>query len=139
MVIEPQDPWIDWPCRTDASSPHYETVCNYVYQYSRREMEKIGYGLNIRGVATRSLVDVYLMGCEFAHCVDGDPIWAETLAKVDQATKAMSEGTVKPNYIQGIFFKNSVTPELFEMLAKQHSDWHFVRTDTNPYLAGQGA
>ncbi|MFZ2956813.1 MAG: class I SAM-dependent methyltransferase [Candidatus Ozemobacteraceae bacterium] len=139
VIIEPQDPWIDWPCRIDVTSPHYEAVGNYVYQYSRRELEKIAYGLNTRGVATQFLVDIYLPGCEFAHCVDNDAIWIETRTKVEQATQAMKEGSIKPNYVQGIFFKNTVTPEVFDMLAKQHPDWSFVRTDTNPYLSGRGA
>ena len=134
VVIEPQDPWVDWPCRTDAASPHYEAVGNFVYQYSARELEKIAYGLNITGVATQHMVDVYIPGCEFAYCVEGDAIWAETREKTEQATQAMKAGTIKPNYIQGIFFKNTVTPELFEMLARKNPQWRFMRTDTNPYL-----
>jgi len=139
VVIEPQDPWVDWPCRTDATSPHYEAVGNYVYQYSAREFEKIAYGLNITGVATQHMVDVYLPGCEFAHCVEGDAIWEQTKEKVEQSTQAMKEGTIKPNYIQGVFFKNTVTSELFEMLSKQNPTWRFLRTDTNPYLSGKQA
>lgn len=139
VIIEPQDPWVDWPCRIDATKPHYEAVGNYVYQYSRRELEKIAFGLNILGVASHSLVDVYLQGCEFAHCVEGDPIWAETQAKIEQATKAMQDGSIKANYIQGIFFKNTVAAELFDLLAQKNPEWRFVRTDTNPYLNGLGA
>lgn len=139
VIIEPQDPWVDWPCRTDATSPHYEAVGNYVYQYSARELEKIAYGLNITGVATQHIVDVYLPGCEFAYCVEGDPIWKQTLEQVEQSNLAMKAGTIKPNYIQGVFFKNTVTPELFDMLAKQHPEWRFLRTDTNPYLGGKAA
>lgn len=139
VVIEPQDPWVDWPCRMDVTSPHYEAVGNYVYQYSMRELEKIAYGLNIRGVATRQMVDVYIQGCEFAHCVEGDSVWLETRSKVDQLTQAMKDGTIKPNYVQGVFFKNTVAPALFEQLASQHEDWRFLRTDTNPYLNGQNA
>lgn len=139
VVIEPQDSWIDWPCRTDSTSPHYESVGNYVYQFSRRELEKIAFGLNIRGVATCSLVDVYLQGCEFAYCVEDDPIWRETREKVEQATKDMLNGTIKANYVQGVFLKNTVTPELFDLLAHQHPDWRFTRTDTNPYLNGKNA
>lgn len=139
VVIEPQDPWIDWPCRTDPTSPHYEAVGNYVYQYSARELEKIAYGLNITGVATRHLVDVYLPGCEFAYCVDGDPVWKQTLEKVEQSTQAMKAGTVKPNYVQGVFFKNTVTPEVFDLLTRQSPDWRFLRTDGNPFLAGKSA
>ena len=139
VIIEPQDPWIDWPHRTDPTSPHYESVGNYVYQYSRRELEKIAYGLNIRGIATQSLVDVYINGCEFATCTEGDTIWVETQSKIAEATKGIAAGTVKANYVQGIFFKESVTTELFELLAKKNPDWQFLRTDTNPFLAGRRA
>lgn len=139
VVIEPQDHWIDWPCRTDATSPNYEAVGNFVYEFSGRELEKIAYAMNITGVATRHLVDIYIIGCEFAYCVEGDAIWAETREKVEQATMEMKAGTIKPNYVQGIFFKNTVTPELFDMLASQNPEWRFLRTDTNPYLSGNSA
>ena len=134
VVIEPQDPWIDWPCRTDATQPHYEAVGNYVYQFSSRELEKIAYGMNIAGVATKSLVDVYIPDCEFALCTDTDPIWMETKKRVEEGEKAVEQGTAKPNYILGILFKNSVDQGLLQMLTKQYSDWMFKSTDTNPYL-----
>jgi ubiquinone/menaquinone biosynthesis C-methylase UbiE len=139
VVIEPQDPWGDHPCRVDETQPHYESVGNYVYQYSVRELEKIAYGLNIRGIATKKIMDVYTPGCEFATCVDGDPIWESTRTSVEQYTAAMHAGEVVASYVQGVFFKNTVTPELFEMLAQQHPDWRFIRTDTNPYLNGASA
>lgn len=139
VVIEPQDPWVDWPCRTDATNPHYEAVGNFVYQFSARELEKIAYGLNLRGIATRQMVDVYIQGCEFAYCVEGDPVWAETREKLEQYMQAIKLGTAKPDYIQGIFFKNTVAPELFDLLAKQSPEWRFLRTDTNPFLNGVGA
>jgi len=139
VVIEPQDPWIDWPNRTDQTSPHYESVGNYVYQYSRRELEKIAHGLNIRGIATRQLADVYINGCEFAYCNEDDAIWAETQLKVAQANQGIKDGTVKANYVQGVFFKETVAPELFDLLSKKHPDWQFLRTDTNPFLDGRRA
>jgi ubiquinone/menaquinone biosynthesis C-methylase UbiE len=134
ILIEPQDPWVDWPCRTDATSPHYEAVGNYVYQYSARELEKIALGLNITGVATKHLVDIYMPGCEFAFCTDSDPVWQQTRDQVAKLTQSMKDGSIKANYIQGVFFKNTVTPELFDMLAKTSLEWRFLRTDTNPYL-----
>ena len=134
VIIEPQDPWIDWPCRTDPTEPHYEAVGNYVYQFSARELEKVAYGMNIAGVATKSLVDVYIPDCEFAFCTDTDPIWMETKKRVEEGEKAVEQGTAKPNYILGIFFKNSVDQGLLQMLTKQYSDWMFKSTDTNPYL-----
>ncbi|MFC7421110.1 class I SAM-dependent methyltransferase [Iodobacter arcticus] len=139
VIIEPQDPWLDFPSRSDASSPHYESVGNYVYQYSSRELEKIAYGLNIRGIATKHMVDVYIPDCEFAFCTEGDRIWEETLAKTAEADLAVSQGMVKPNYVQAVFFKNTVAVELFDLLAVQNPGWRFLRTDTNPYLNGQSA
>jgi predicted O-linked N-acetylglucosamine transferase (SPINDLY family)/ubiquinone/menaquinone biosynthesis C-methylase UbiE len=134
VIIEPQDPWIDWPCRTDATQPHYESVGNYVYQFSSRELEKIAYGMNIAGIATKSLVDVYIPDCEFALCDDENPIWKETRKKVEEGEIAVTQGTAKPNYILGILFKNSVDQGVLQMLAKQHGYWTFKSTDTNPYL-----
>jgi ubiquinone/menaquinone biosynthesis C-methylase UbiE len=139
VIIEPQDPWIDWPCRTDTSSPHYEAVGNYVYQLSVRELEKIAYGMNIIGIASQQMVDVYLPGCEFAYCIDGDAIWQQTRQQVDEATAGMRAGTIKPNYVQGLFFKNTVSPDLFDLLAKQNPTWRFLHTNTNPYLSGRAA
>jgi len=139
VIIEPQDPWMDWPCRTDPTQPHYESVGNYVYQFSRRDIEKIGYGTNITGVATKHLVDVYIPGCEHANCVEGDPTWQKTRQEVEEKTLAMKNGTIKANYVLGIFMKNSVAPELFEMLQKENPEWNFLRTDTNPYLSRASA
>jgi len=82
---------------------------------------------------------IYIDGCEFAHCVEGDPIWAETREKMEQLPLQAKEGTTKPNYVQAVFFKNTVAPELFDMLATQNPDWRFLRTDTNPFLSGRSA
>ncbi|NJM13798.1 MAG: hypothetical protein HC889_19840 [Synechococcaceae cyanobacterium SM1_2_3] len=90
--------------------------------------------MNIAGVATRSLVDVYIPGCEFALCTDTDPIWVETKRQVEEAEKAVTQGTVKPNYILGILFKNRMDKQDIEKLISNNSDWAFKTTDTNPYF-----
>lgn len=137
IIIEPQDKWVDYPCLINSTSPHYESVGNYVYQFSFREFEKIAYGLNMRGVALKNMVDVYIPNCEFAHCVEGDPIWEETLRKTEELKRGAKEGSIKPNYVQAVFLKNTVAPELFDLLAQRNPEWKFVRTDTNPFLGGQ--
>lgn len=134
VLIEPQDPWVDWPCRVDATQPHYESVGNYVYQFSAREIEKIAYGMNLTGAAAKTLVDVYIPDCEFASCSDGDPIWEAMQKQIEDGEKNVAQGTMKPNYILAILFKNTVTHEVFNRLAEQHKAWVFKLTDTNPHL-----
>lgn len=134
VLIEPQDPWSDWPCRVDATQPHYESVGNYVYQFSAREIEKIAYGLNLTGVATKTLVDVYIPDCEFAACSDDDPVWTAIQKQIQEGEQSVAQGTMKPNYIQAILFKNTITHDLFNRLAEQYQSWRFKPTDTNPHL-----
>jgi ubiquinone/menaquinone biosynthesis C-methylase UbiE len=139
IVIEPQDPWVDFPCAVDETRPMYESVGNFVYQFSTRELEKIAYGLNIRGVASKKMMDAYIPGCETAVCVDGDPIWEQTRSKVDDLSHKLQTGATTASYIQGAFFKHTVAPELFDMLKQQNPTWRFLRTDGNPYLDGKPA
>ena len=139
LVIEPQDPWVDFPCAVDETRPMYESVGNFVYQFSTRELEKIAYGLNIRGIASKIMMDAYIPGCETAVCVDGDPIWEQTRSKVDDLSHKLQTGATTASYIQGAFFKHTVAAELFDMLKQQNPSWRFLRTDGNPYLDGKPA
>ena len=134
VVIEPQDPWVDWPCLTDETKPHYEPVGNYVYQFSFREIEKIAYGMNMPGVFLRSLVDVYLEGCEFAYCVDSDPIWIETQRKLAESNQRVAESAAKPNYVQAVLVKSLSADFDLEATRQRLPGWRFVKTDTNPHL-----
>jgi ubiquinone/menaquinone biosynthesis C-methylase UbiE len=134
VIIEPQDPWVDWPCLTDVTKPHYEPVGNYVYQFSFREIEKIAYGMNMPGVFLRSLVDVYVDGCEFAYCVDSDPIWIETQQKLAESNKRVAEGAAKPNYVQAVLVKSCSADFDPETTRQRLPGWRFVKTDTNPHL-----
>lgn len=129
VIVEPQYSWVDWHCRSDVTAPHYEAVENYVYQFSRRDIEKIGDGVNMLGVAIRSIVDVYVERCEYALCLHGDKIWRETSVQVEADTRAMGIGAINANYVQGVFFKSAVASELFEQLQRDNSCWNFTRTD----------
>jgi ubiquinone/menaquinone biosynthesis C-methylase UbiE len=139
LIIEPQDPWVDFPCATNETAPGYEEVGNFIYQFSRRELEKIAYGLNTRGLATWKMMDTYIPGSETARCVDGDPIWEATRNGVDDLTRKLQAGHVTASYIQAAFFKHTVAVELFELLQQHNPDWRFTRTDVNPYLGGRPA
>lgn len=139
VVIEPQDAWVDHPCAVDDPRPQYESVGNFVYTFSTRELEKIAYGLNILGVASKKMMDSYIPGSETALRVDGDPIWEATRNEVDELTRKFLAGQVTASYVQAAFFKHTVAPEVFDLLRQQNAGWRFTRTDTNPHLNGRPA
>lgn len=133
-IVEPQDPWGDWPCRTDPTQPHYESVGNYVYQFSFRELEKIGFGENLPGLFLKNLVDVYIEGSEFVSRTDDQPLWLEIRDKLNQSNNSVAAGTAKPNYVQAVIVKKEPFDGFLEGLIKSSTNWRFVRTDANPYL-----
>ena len=134
-VIEPQDPYIDVPQRTDVFQPGYERVGNFVYCFSEHEINKLGLGLNLLGTATKHMSDVYIPGCEFKTCSNEEPMWKDILlqlANIENQTKA---GFIKPNYIQAVLFKETVSPEVFDFLRTANNSWKFSNTNLNPYIA----
>lgn len=134
VMIEPQDPMIDNPIDPSNDKPGYEEVGNYVYTFSKREIQKIAYGLNLLGVATKGQTDAYIPGCEFAHCVSDDEIWRQTQQIIQTHENHIAQGLSKASYVQAIIFKQAIGEDIFNTLRLAFPAWQFVRTDTNPYL-----
>ena len=134
IMIEPQDAMIDFPIDGINDKPGYEAVGNYVYTFSKREVQKIAYGLNLLGVATKGLTDAYIPGCEFAPCDPDNEIWIQTQKIIETHENQIRLGRAKPNYIQAIIFKQAIGEDIFNTLSHAFPSWHFIRTDTNPYL-----
>lgn len=134
VIIEPQDPMIDGAIDPKNDRPGYEEVGNYVYTFSKREIQKVAYGLNLLGVASKGQTDAYIPGCEFAHCVPDDEIWEQTQKIINAHQELITQGLSKASYIQAIIFKPAVSEGIFNTLMKAFPAWQFVRTDTNPYL-----
>lgn len=136
VMIEPQDPMMDNPIYPENDKPGYEEVGNYVYTFSKREIQKIAYGLNLLGVATKGQTDAYIAGCEFARCSPDDAVWLETQKIIQTLESRIARGLTKASYVQAIIFKQAISEDIFNTLCKAYPAWSFVRTDTNPFLAG---
>jgi ubiquinone/menaquinone biosynthesis C-methylase UbiE len=134
VMIEPQDPMIDLPINPQYDVPGYEEVGNYVYTFSKREIQKFAFGLNLLGVATKGQTDAYISGCEYAHCLPDDHIWIATQKMIQDHEVQISQGISKASYIQSIIFKKAIGADIFNTLSQAFPHWNFVRTDTNPYL-----
>ena len=134
-IIEPQDPYIDQPASIGEFQPTYERVGNFVYTLSKQELRKLAFGQNLLGIATRQMIDVYTGGCEFKRISNTEPMWIEMNQQLTHLEAQVAQGLSKGNYIQGIVFKESVSADLFDLLAKTYRRWSFEKTNANPYIS----
>jgi ubiquinone/menaquinone biosynthesis C-methylase UbiE len=140
VLIEPQDPWADFPTRTGPAVAAYEQVGNYVYTLSVREVQKFALGLNLPGYAVRNLLDVYIEGCEFARADPVDPLFQRMTATVAALQARCEQQQEKWNYLQVILFKDAALLEDAAVAARLRAQgWQVERTDTNPLLRPAGA
>lgn len=133
-IIEPQDPFIDQPHSLGTFSPGYERVGNFVYCFSEHELTKLAYGLNLLGIASKHMTDVYIPGCEFKLTNENEPMWVEIQNQLSNIEQKIRNNQIKPNYIQTILFKETVTGNIFNYLKENNPNWKFTQSNTNPYL-----
>jgi SAM-dependent methyltransferase len=135
VIIEPQDFYIDTPALPGPAVPTWERVGNYVYGFSIREFQKIAYGLNLSGLATKNMCDVYIEGCEFQRATAGDPFFENLKSSVAAAEEQCRRSEVKWNYVMTILFK--VDPHIIGQEIESRLEklgWKYEKTNLNPYL-----
>jgi len=133
-IIEPQDPFVDVPHKIGTFEPGYERVGNFVYCLSEHELMKLAYGLNLLGIATKHMVDIYIEGCEFKLKSENEPMWLEINSRLSHLEEQIKYKNLKPNYIQSILFKATVGEQVFELLKNKNTNWKFFKTNKNPHL-----
>jgi ubiquinone/menaquinone biosynthesis C-methylase UbiE len=135
IIIEPQDQYIDLPVMQGPAKHTWERVGNYVFGFSKREFQKIALGLNLPGVALKNICDAYIQGCEFHPADVNDPIFKEMTQMVHTAEEMCRNGQAKWNYVLTILFKDEQLASSIETQTRiSKHQWHFERTDLNPYL-----
>jgi hypothetical protein len=137
VLIEPQDPWIDFPTRAGSPQPSYERVGNFVYDLSVRELQKVCLGLNLPALLWKNHFDVYVQGCEFARADPDDPVFRAMTEAVRQGEARCRRREDKWNYLLAVLIKE---PKLLsgddQGVERQAHDrgWTIERTDRNPLL-----
>ena len=116
----------------------FESVGNYVYTISPREVEKFLLGMHYTKVAFFSVNDAYLPGVEYA------PIKSKNLTDFLLKYKLFgriwildalySLGIKRPSILISILFKSEPSQELIASLKKL--GWRYKELPKNPYQAG---
>ena len=122
-------------------SPNYdghsfESVGNYVFSVSERELEKVQLGMHRRHIAYKYLNDYYESGFEFLEL---DSIEKSDIRKIRKARfwiKLQDFMTrfnlISPGLLCAILFKEEPSTELVESL--KHTGWRIKTLPRNPYL-----
>lgn len=122
--------------RADIATHSFETVGNYVYTVSERELEKFMLGMHYRDIAFTGLNDAYIQGVEFASLASRDP--------KDVAIKRRVERSIAlQDIISGLKLRKSrlLTAALFKIEphdamrnALKEMNWRVKKLPANPYL-----
>jgi SAM-dependent methyltransferase len=135
VIIEPQDLYIDEPFVSGPAVPSWERVGNYVYGFSVREFQKIAYALNLPGLATKNMCDIYIEGCEFHKASEGEPFFENLRSSVIDSEEKCRRSEAKWNYVMTIFFKEDPQRIVEHLMERLRSfGWTYEETNRNPYL-----
>jgi ubiquinone/menaquinone biosynthesis C-methylase UbiE len=111
---------------------NYESVGNYVYTISEREIEKVALGLNYEMVSFKSLNDYYLEGVEFEKKQEGAPLYTAIKSTIEKADRAMKKGYRPGGILIAMIHKTKPSIETMDKL--NHLGFVNRALPRNPYL-----
>lgn len=111
---------------------NYETVGNYIYSISKREMEKVALGLNLPAIAYKQFNDYYEPGVEFSKNEISSKVFRKVKRKINSRDSACSYGLATNSSIVVIIFKEM--PENSEIAGLKKKGYKFISLPRNPYV-----
>ena len=133
ILIEPQDPWGDAPLMAGPSVSGYESVGNYVYTVSRRELEKVALGLDLPAVAFKGIFDHCPPDIEKIKVSPTDPKFNELMRAVFAGEDACKNNLQKHNILFAILFKTPPAQALIDSVVSNPDGWNINFFQGNPH------
>lgn len=112
--------------------PDYETVGNYVYSISSRELEKTALGLNLPTLALKGLNDYYEEGVETALAEPTCEVFRRTRDAILQSDSRSQVGIGSTGLLMAILFKTP--PDSATRTFLNRENWLLLDLPRNPYL-----
>jgi SAM-dependent methyltransferase len=104
VLIEPQDPYGDFPLFKENHIAVYEEEGNYIYTLSRRELEKVALGLRLPAVAFKNICDIYVKGVETELAIESNPLFVNLVRHVKNQEASCSRAENKHNMMMAVLF-----------------------------------
>lgn len=133
VLIEPQDPWADYPLMAGPSVSGYESVGNYVYTISRRELEKVALGLDLPAIAFKSVYDYCPPQIEKIKVSPSDPDFNAYLRTLFAGEDACRENKQKHNMLFAVLFKTKPDQAFIDSIASNPNGWNMSFFQGNPH------
>lgn len=110
----------------------YETVGNFVYTISEREIEKIALALNYDMVAFKGLNDDYIEGVENELIKDNGPLFQKIKKTIDTEDKKVKNGKRVYGILTAIIFKEMPNDNCINDM--KQDGFSIVKLSKNPYI-----
>ena len=110
----------------------FEESGNFVFSISRREMEKVALGLNLRMVAFKGINDAYCAGVEYEKIDEEGPLLKKVRRSILISDILCKYGLLNHGLLAAIIFKESPPEGLLEGL--RGAKFEIVTLPDNPYI-----
>jgi ubiquinone/menaquinone biosynthesis C-methylase UbiE len=110
---------------------NYESIGNYVFTVSEREIEKIALGLHLPSVAFKNFQDIYIEGVENEALISDGPLLKRIHRKLFLNRMLQLLYIEKTNHITAIIFKVQIPEDLRKLL--NEDGFYIVDLPSNPY------
>jgi SAM-dependent methyltransferase len=133
VLIEPQDPWIDDPVMPGPQIAGYESVGNYVYTISRRELVKFAQALELPVYGFKSLFDHCPPNIEKIPVQPNSPDFNDFMKTIIEGQERVNRGTEKGGMLFAVLFKEIPTQDEINEFLKESNGWSLTSFPGNPH------
>ena len=109
----------------------YETVGNFMYGISQREIEKVALGLNLKAVAFKGINDFYVEGVELEQACETSALFQEVKAKIEEQDRKCERGAEQYGLLVAAILKETPDQTLGNALTK--AGYNLIKLPANPY------
>lgn len=109
----------------------YEESGNYVFRLSKREVEKVALGLNLRCVAFKGFNDAYVPGVEREKLAEQGPLFRRVRFRIAATNLLTRLGIMDFGLLTAVILKEQPAPELERELRRQGFEVRLL--EPNPY------
>jgi SAM-dependent methyltransferase len=133
VLIEPQDPWADEPLSPGPPIAGYESVGNYVYTISRRELTKAAEALDLPVYGFKNIFDHVIPDIEKIPVDPNNKIFNDYMRATLAGDQLIQSGKSKGGILFAVLFKQRPSDQELRMFLADAVGWNLITFPGNPH------